>query len=412
MTATVLVPSLTSVAGHRDRVLDLVENLSTSSEVVPVHRSAGRVLAADVRAREDHPAETNSAMDGYAVRAGDLPGRPVEVPVVGDVRAGHGPPPQLRGGAAVRIMTGAVLPAAADTVVPVEHTSAGGHTFPATGTVVLPGPLAPGAHVRHRGEQWRRGDLLLRAGTVLGAGQLAALLAAGTGEVAVRCAPRVLVVVTGDELLPAGATGRPGGVHDVNGGVLAGLLTADGARCTVVRTPDDPDALAGVLARHTGDADLVVTAGGISAGAYEVVRQLAGRSSPGVAIELRPVAMSPGRPQGAGLLHGTPVVCLPGNPVAALVSAVAFVRPLLHAAAGTSVPGAPVTTDAHPRPGVTLFLPAALEAGPAGPRAVATGGAHDLLAWARAGGALELPPTEVGGPPFFHPLTAASACRP
>ncbi|MGP9538740.1 molybdopterin molybdotransferase MoeA [Brachybacterium sp. AOP43-C2-M15] len=316
---------------------------------VPVRAAAGRLLGAAVRSPEDAPALAVSAMDGFAVRREDLVAdAPTRLPVAMDVPARAGAVPALAAGTAARIMTGAPLPVGADLVVEVEATDA-----EPRGPVPAEVVLAPGAlptrrrHVRDRGEEVARGDLLAQAGDRVGAGLVGLACTLGLETLPVLGAPRVGIVATGDELVGsaagrAGGDGVPGAVRESNGRMLAAALEAEGCAVEVLRSGDDPAQLEEVLDEAAADADLVLTTGGIGHGAYDVVKELLGphgRDSSRFAH----LALRPGGPQGLGVLGGgapggrVPVVHLPGTPVGALVGLHLFVRPLL--------PGA----DAAPR---------------------------------------------------------------
>ncbi|MDO5287539.1 MAG: molybdopterin molybdotransferase MoeA [Actinomycetia bacterium] len=310
-----------SVAEHRAWLESLVHPLP--AEVVTVGEGGlGRVLAEEVRTVLDTPPFTNSAMDGFAVRHADLPPDQAEVvlPVVGDAPAGGGGGLRLADGQAIRIMTGAPLPDGADTVVVVEQTDhqPGVVDAPRQVRVRAPWPQ-PGANVRQRGEDLASGEPLLPAGTVLDAAALSALVSAGVTQVALRPRPRVGVVTTGRELLAPGVDVGPGQVPDSNAVLLAGLVLAAGADLVVqARVDDRPEQLTALL-NGWPELDLVITAGGISAGAFEVVRQALAAQ-----VGFHHVAVQPGGPQGAGRLELggrlVPVVCLPGNPVSVFVS--------------------------------------------------------------------------------------------
>ena len=300
-------------------------------EAVPLAAALGRTLATGVVARWDSPPFTNSAMDGYAVHAaqtvGASPESPSEFVVVGESAAGRPFGGTVTPGQAVRIMTGAVMPAGADAVVPVEAAHESGVLMRALAQA------APGAHVRLAGEDAREGAVVLQAGAVLTPARLAALASVGHASAPVRRSPRVAVLATGDELVSPGIVPGPGQIADSNSTLLAALATAAGAEVHVIpRSRDDAEALIDAL---TGvSADLIVTSGGVSAGAYDVVKhELSQRG-----VEFLTVAMQPGKPQGLGVLAGTPIACLPGNPVSSLVSFVVFVRPMVRVLAGEAEP--------------------------------------------------------------------------
>jgi len=333
-------PQPRSVVEHIERVLALVAPLP--ARPLAVEDALGSVLAEDLYAAVSVPPFDSAAMDGYAVRLADLPadGRQVTLHVTGDVAAGSSGPAVVGPGRAVRIMTGAPLPTGADAVVPVEHTS--------TGRFVAGAPRAeesvtlarrPTPHVRATGEDVRQGDLLARAGTEVTAPLVGALAASGSVTVPVRRRPLVAVVSTGSELVPVGEPLGPGQITDSNGPMLAAAARAAGA--DVVRlgpVTDDPAALRAALNQvvdgvgsHTGGtgADLIVTAGGVSAGAADVVREVLASpvGAEGVTdVDVGTVAMSPGKPQGLARWRGVPWLALPGNPVGAYASFELFAR--------------------------------------------------------------------------------------
>ncbi|MGZ4532512.1 MAG: molybdopterin molybdotransferase MoeA [Mycobacteriaceae bacterium] len=297
--------------------------------VLPLEQAAGRVLAEDLVAERPLPAFDNSAMDGYAVRASDIAGAsaasPVTLPVGADIPAGRVDGPALQPGTAHRIMTGAAMPEGADAVVQVEATDGGTHN------VTIHEARDAGKHVRTAGEDVRAGDTVLPAGAVLGPSQLGLIAALGEPAVTVIPPVRVLVLSTGSELVEAGKPLLHGQIHESNGIMLATAVRAAGAVAEQLRfVADNVDEFHEALNSRIGHVDLVITSGGVSAGAYEVVKDaLAGQG-----VEFVKVAMQPGMPQGAGLVQGVPVVTLPGNPVSALVSFEVFLRPALRAAMG------------------------------------------------------------------------------
>ena len=325
-----------SVEEHRAAVAELLAPLPV--ERVPLGRARGRVLAEALVAGIALPPFDNSAMDGYAVRAADVAGAtevdPRELPVTADIPAGRTDVPPLEPGTAHRIMTGAPLPAGADTVVQVEHTDGG-----LDRVRVLRAPAA-GTSVRRAGEDVVAGQVVLPAGTVLGAPQIGVAAAVGAASLPVRRRPTVLVLSTGSELVAPGTPLQLGQIYESNGPMLAAAVEDAGGVADLLRfVPDDVAHLHRVLDDRlaAGTVDLVLTSGGISAGAYEVVKEaLAGRG-----VEFVKVAMQPGGPQGVGRVGGVGVVALPGNPVSSHVSFEVFVRPVLRAALGHPHPERP-----------------------------------------------------------------------
>lgn len=323
-----------TVEAHRDRVRALLAPLAARIDTVPLHEALGRGLAADVAAPLDLPPFANSQMDGFAVRSADIPDSGADLRVVAPVPAGA-QPAELAPGTAAPIMTGAMIPPGADAVVPIEHAVPDAFPEPgAAATVRLPAAPA-GAFVREAGSDISAGAAALAAGTFLGPGQLGLLAALGLTEVPVHAVPRVLLVTTGDEVVEPGSPLAPGKIYDANGTLLESALRQAGLR--VLRTgisADNPGELARLLGRHAPNVDLIVTTGGVSKGAYEVVRQaLAGHD-----VEFGSVAMQPGGPQGLGTFDGVPVLGFPGNPVSCLVSFEMFLRPVLGELLGSPAP--------------------------------------------------------------------------
>ncbi|HEX5730714.1 gephyrin-like molybdotransferase Glp [Microbacterium sp.] len=300
---------------------------SLESITVPIAAAHGSTLRSAVNAAVDLPLFDNSAMDGFAVRFADVAGAseqsPVVLRVVADLPAGTALDPDLTGGEAARIMTGSPVPTSADTIVPFEAT-AGGLTDSLVSVRVLQAPPRIGAHIRRRGEDCAAGAELVAAGVELGPLQLAAVAAANVAHVSVSRRPRVAVVSTGSELVAPGSELVRGRIPESNALLLASLSAQAGADVVLQTTVGDvDDDLRRALAHATElGADAVVTSGGVSAGAYEVVRSAV------EGMTFTKVAMQPGKPQ--GFAAGPPLVFgLPGNPVSAAVSFEAFVRPAL-----------------------------------------------------------------------------------
>ncbi|MFZ3451755.1 gephyrin-like molybdotransferase Glp [Arthrobacter sp. 7Tela_A1] len=328
------------VREHQDAVAQLLaNNLRSRTQERSLDAAAGRILAGDVRAPGSLPPFANSQMDGYAVRSTDLDtgGAAAELAVAAAIPAGA-PAPGLAPGTAAPIMTGAMLPAGADAVVPIER--AVPDTFyphPEGEAVSLPGGVPAGQFVRPKGCDIAAGDVALAAGTRLGAAQLGLLAALGIPAVSVRAPLRVLLLSTGDEVVEPGRPLAPGQIHDANTTLLAVSLREAGAEVMRSRIlADSPaeflTALRDDLARHP--VDLILTSGGISKGAYEVVRLALAADG----VEFTSVAMQPGGPQGIGTVDGVPFLGFPGNPVSALVSFEMFLRPALSALTGLPAP--------------------------------------------------------------------------
>lgn len=364
-----------AVDEYLNQVLAQVKSLPPT--LMPVAETLGATLAEDVSARFPVPPFTNSAMDGFAVRACDLPDvleetstpaagtdknreavdsaaqnktqlpsapgddgaqktLPLTLPVEADIAAGDNADYRLSAGHAIRIMTGARMPAGADTVVKVEDTTlpAGPLDLPKEVTIVRC-PRA-GANVRKAGEDAAVGDLVLNAGTVLTPAALSSAVSIGYSELPVYRRPRVAVISTGLELRPAGAALKGAQIPDSNSVLLEALLRRQDAIASGVYSSDDePEVFAKTLQQAAQGADLIVTTGGVSAGAYDVVKQVG--LSGGLAFTK--VAMQPGKPQGFGTIAAPDgaavyVATLPGNPVSVFVSFHVFVRPILAALAG------------------------------------------------------------------------------
>ena len=306
-------------------------------EQVPLEASLGRVLASDVRAEVFLPPWDNASMDGYAVRAADVrdasAAAPVQLRVVGTVPAGQRTDRVLAAGEAIRIMTGAPVPAGADTVVRVEDTDRG------TELVLIRDARDAGRNVRPKGEDVRPGHAVLQAGTPISPAQLGVLSSVGASSVPVYRKARVAILATGDELVPVEEFARVRAGERIvssNSYSLAAAVTAAGA----VPVPlgiaaDTPDAIAHALRRAEG-CDLVLTSGGVSVGDYDftrtVVEQLGG------SLSMWRVQMRPGAPLGFGSLMGAPWFGLPGNPVSALVTFELFVRPFIRTLGGYRLP--------------------------------------------------------------------------
>ncbi|MEJ5946875.1 gephyrin-like molybdotransferase Glp [Pseudokineococcus basanitobsidens] len=334
-----------SLEGHLAVVLDGAQPLLPRR--LPLLDALDLVLAEDVVAGGPLPRFDGSSMDGYAVLAADVATAAEDAPavldVVGDVPAGAAHVPALRPGTAVRVMTGAPVPQAEDptrtpdvAVVQVEWTDAA-QTGPPPARVAVGRPVGPGRNVRRAGEDVETGERVLRAGERLSPRHLGLLASLGRADVLVRPRPRVVVLSTGSEVVEPGEELSPGQIHDSNSTALVAACREAGALARRVRAvEDDPGRLLAVLRAELPTADLVLTTGGVSAGAYEVVKEAL---AAGGAVSFVRVAMQPGGPQGEGRLRDDAgrevrVLTLPGNPVSAYVSFEAFVRPWLRRVLG------------------------------------------------------------------------------
>ena len=332
-----------SVSEHQRVVSQLISARPAAN--VGLADSLGLVLADDVIAPLSLPVFDNSAMDGYAVRVEDVigadPANPVKLPVAEDIPAGRTDLLTLAPGTAHRIMTGAPMPSGATAVIAVESTDAG------IDTVTISASAKPGQHIRGAGGDVTIGSTVLRAGDTVTPAALGLVAALGLGELAVIPRQRVLVISTGSELVAAGTALQPGQIYESNAVMLAAAVSDAGAEVVGVVTCDDDVArFTALLDSHAGQTDLIITSGGVSAGAYEVVKDaLGGGSGPDRGVEFVKVAMQPGMPQGAGRTPGgSAIVTLPGNPVSALVSFEVFIRPALRAAMNFVQPNRPHRT--------------------------------------------------------------------
>jgi len=316
---------LSTVDEHVERVVESVQPLQPYDQ--PLLEALGLPVCENIVAPMDLPVFDNSAMDGYAVYFDDVASasedHPVHLPVVGEMAAGQTKLFALSPGTTVRIMTGAPVPQGADAIVPIEWTDGG------VATVRITRAPQRDEHVRHKGEDVQTGDVLLEDGTVLGPRQLGLLASVGRSQVRSRPRPRLVIISTGAELREPGTSLGHDSVYDANSYMLAAAARTAGAiayRVGIVS--DDASEFRDALSDQLVRADLVVTSGGVSKGAYDVVKEVLSEVG---TVSFGEVAMQPGKPQGFGFVgeDSTPILTLPGNPVSAYVSFEVFVVPAI-----------------------------------------------------------------------------------
>lgn len=366
---------------------------------LPIAEALGLVVAEDVPTTVSLPGFDNSAMDGYAVRAAEIvqatPQNPVRLPVAEDIPAGRTDHLVLAPGTAHRIMTGAPMPDGADAVVPVELTDG------RTDEVSISEPVSVDKNVRHAGGDLRTGELALPAGTRVGASQIGLLASIGVTEISVFGRLRVVVLSTGSELVTPGEPLSHGQIYESNGPMLTAAATQAGADARHVHfVTDDVDLFRTRIAEIADEAELIITSGGVSAGAFEVVKDALTDTGD---VEFVKVAMQPGMPQGSGHVTSpsgrrVPIITLPGNPVSSLVSFEVFVRPPLRAAMGLPVERrrvrARLGASIGSRAGKRQFLRGVLSADEHGRRVVEPIGppaSHHLRYLAQADALLDIP---------------------
>ncbi len=314
-----------SVDEHLALILDRIPELPAYDQ--PLLETVGLPVVTDVVSPMSLPSFDNSAMDGYAVVFRDVAEasaeRPVHLPVVGEIAAGKATIYAMSPGTAVRIMTGAPIPAGCDAVVPVEHTDNG-----VAKVQVNQAPI-PAQHIRRAGEDISKGDVVLRAGDRIDARRVGLLASLGIGRVPTRPRPRVVIMSTGTELVEPGETLGRDSIYDSNSYLLAAAARNAGAIAyRVTATPDDPETFLEALSDQLVRADVVVTSGGVSKGTHDVVKEALIQTG---TVRFGEVAMQPGKPQGFGVIgeDATPIFTLPGNPVSAYISFELFVVPAL-----------------------------------------------------------------------------------
>ena len=325
-----------TVEEARDRILAQLVPLAPVE--LPLGDAIGAVAAADVVAGHALPRFPNSAMDGFAVRRADIAGasseNPIALEVVGEVRAGDPGSISISPGECVQIMTGAVVPSDTDAIVPVEDTEM------TESKVWVRAEPPPAGHIRKAGEDVTAGEVVVRDGQELAAGEIALLASVGASPVTVRRAPRVAIVVTGDELVPPEEEPPPGRIRDSNTLALRALVEEAGGKPLIfTAVADELERVVETLDEAARSADLVVTAGGVSVGRYDFVKDAVERLG---AIDLWRVAMQPGKPVVSGHVRGIPFLGLPGNPVSVHVSFEQFVRPAIRKLRGCATTLRPI----------------------------------------------------------------------
>jgi molybdopterin molybdotransferase len=309
------------------------------AEPIPLDDVLGRVLREDIAATGDLPPADNSGMDGYAVRAADLVDLPVRLRVTDDIAAGHPPRHALEPRTAMRIMTGAFVPDGADTVVQVELTDGG------TADVTIRKALPRGANIRRRGEDMRRGDVVLRSGTRIGPAAIAMLAAVQKTSVQVGRRPTVAILSTGDELVDVHEPLAPGKIVNTNGPLLAALVREAGAIPRVLGIVRDTKEATIAAFERALESDFVLSSGGVSVGAYDFVKDALGHL--GAETKFWRVAMKPGKPVVLSRWRDRVIFGLPGNPVSCLVSFHLFAAPALRKAMGEERALFPPTVNAR-----------------------------------------------------------------
>lgn len=395
-----------SIQDHANAVVKLLERgpwTEREPQWVELDQAVGRVTAQPVVAALDLPPFTNSQMDGYAVCAADTradPGQTVELTVAQTVAAGHWPQPLERGRAAP-VMTGAPVPVGADAVVPIEEVTPAAFLTDGA-TVTVPAGQSAGRFIRAAGDDVVVGSTVVAAGTRLTPLAIGACAAAGHTRIPVRPQVRVALLTTGDEVVAPGCERGPAQVFDSNAHILRAALADTHVQIVGhFHVPDDDDALRGLLAEHRPggggpDVDLWISSGGISEGAFEVVRRVLGDPEVAEFSEFLHVAMQPGGPQGLARVNGVPFLCFPGNPVSTWVSAEMFLRPALTEVTGAASSRPEITVscadELHPLPGRTRVVRALWD----GESVHRMGGygSHLLAGAAAANALILLPPGE------------------
>ncbi|MEX1248664.1 MAG: gephyrin-like molybdotransferase Glp [Anaerolineales bacterium] len=389
-----------SVAEARQRLLDALP--VCSAERVPLSQAGSRVLAQDVCAEADSPRFANSSMDGFAIRAADVSGasekEPVGLKVIGDVPAGAPFEGSVQAGQAVRIMTGAPMPAGANAVVPVEDTDTAvaeaGARLPED--VLVNRQVEANENVRPAGQDFRRGNLLLSAGSRVRPQELALLAMQGKAEVELYRKPRVAILSSGNELVSVGDELIPGKIYETNSFALAALVESCNAEAILMGIARDElqDVQLHLGRALEAGADLILTSAGVSVGAFDYLREaVLSRGQ----LDFWKVNMRPGKPFAFGRYADMPYIGLPGNPVSAFVGFQVFVRPALHKLAGMRAWQRPVISarllERVSSDGRESYLRVQIKNQGEGPAVLLTGhqGSGNLYSLVRADGLMVVP---------------------
>ncbi len=362
------------IRAHAEHLL----RMDRAVERLPLARAAGGVLARPLAADRDQPPFARSTRDGFACRAHEASAH-APLPIAGASRAGDAPAGPLPAGAAWEIMTGAPVPSVADAVMMLEHVETSGEPGRQTVRLLPPRTLVPGENIVNRGSQARAGDELLPAGSVMHAAQIALAASCGYAELDLFARPRVAILATGDELVPIEADPAPGQIRNSNSPMLAALVEAAGGEPLVLPIAADTAAALDAALCQAANSDLLLIAGGVSAGKFDLVEPALLRA--GAQFHFTGVRMQPGKPAVFAEMPRFPAenqkgrsrfcLGLPGNPVSSAVTFLLFAAPILAALAGRRDPGprfalAQLATEVKGKPGLTRFLPAACTFGAAG----------------------------------------------
>ena len=372
-------------------VLETVRPLKAAS--APLAEALGCCLAQDIRADRDLPPTDRSAMDGFALRARDISKRPRKLPLVGEVAAGQSCKLKLAPGTCVRILTGAVVPPGADTVVKLEETVEDGEW------VTFLKPAKAGLNIRRRAEEVSKGRVVLSKGTILGPAQIGLCASVGKAAPRVHARPTVGVLCTGQELRQAGESVRSHQLRDSNGPALQAALKDagyEGAPHEIV--PDDLRTITARLRKALSGHDVVIFTGGVSVGKYDFVPEAIKRI--GARIRFHGVAMKPGKPQLYATVSGNRhIFGLPGNPLSVLTGYHELVLPALRRMSGVPAGSCrpcvrlPLAQPVRSKGGRMRFAPARITSGKTGARVtpISSHGSADLVSGAQADGVFTIP---------------------